>query len=234
MKKIGISIVIGLLILGVSSPVQAHEQLGGPSSRWREEVESRVKERMQLTRDEVNEVREEVRSKRVEIKQRFTSQKEAIEQRRTELKQHIEAKRSERKAKLADKRLQLCTKRQAKINELVTRSVRISTDRLARVQQIEDSVRDFYTSHSLESAEYEAAIELVEEKEANAIAAIDVTKANEFACTKVDAKDPAGEIKMLHKTKVQALNEYRDHVKQLVQIVKAAYIAKVDDQGAST
>ena len=81
MKKIGISIVIGLLILGVSSPVQAHEQLGGPSSRWREEVESRVKERMQLTRDEVNEVREEVRSKRVEIKQRFTSQKEAIEQR---------------------------------------------------------------------------------------------------------------------------------------------------------
>lgn len=234
MRKFGIGMIIGLLILGVSSPVQAHEPVGESTSRWREEVESRMKERMQSTREKVKKTREEIRNKRVEMRQRFQSQKEAIESRRAELKQEVETKRTERRAVLSDKRLKLCKERQAKINELMARSVRISNDRFARIRQVENNVRDFYAHHSLDSTEYDAATALVDEKEAGAVAAIEVTETNEFVCQKVDANDPAGEIRILHKAKVQALNEYRDNVKQLIQIVKAAYVAKSEERGASS
>lgn len=234
MNKILAVAVIGLLVLGVASPAYAHEGHDHTESTANalEDAKKRADEAKEKLKAEAESTRESIKQKREELKARFKTHKEQIQYERDELKQKITASRTENKQKLADKRLELCQKKQDKINGHIEASAKFGRERLARIQSVEERVKEFYDRQQLSSSEYETAVILVDEKEAAAIAAIELVETQSFDCTKVDATKPSGEIKELHKAKFEALNVYRDSVKQLIQIVKSAASDATDEGSA--
>lgn len=237
MNKFLIGALATVVVAGVATPVLAYEGQNDLPSSARQHVDegkSRIQKTMNDTRENVEQARNELKDARVQAAETVKSQKEQIETRRAELKQRLETARSERKAELSDKRLELCQQRQDKINQLIAASAKFGRERLTHIQNVEARVKEFYSRKNLASTEYDAALSVVDEKEALATAAVEVVESQTFECTKVDGSKPSGEIKSLHETKHQALNDYRDSLKQLIQIVKAAAQAvKADDGSAS-
>lgn len=235
MSKYLIGTLVALFVVSLSTPAFALDTQGDSSSPTNRlnEARSRAEQTVNQTRENVNETRDQLKETRGEVKDLFKSQKEQIEQRRSELKQEIESSRAARKTELTDKRLELCQQRQSKINELLAGSAKVGRERLTHIQSVKAKVKDFYTRKNLTSSEYDAALAVVDEKEAAAVAAVEVVETQKFDCAKVDGSKPSGEIKTMHEAKHSALNDYRDSVKQLIQIVKAAAQAKADEGSAS-
>ena len=224
MSKLFVTAVASLLVIGMATPVFAHDgsDHSEPLSEKLNDTKSRVAETIKDTNESAKSVRDELKVKRNEAQEFKKTQKEKITEQRTALKQEIDTTRTERKTELKDKRLALCQEREDKINELVATSAKAGRERLAHIQKVEKNVKEFYSRQKLESSEYDAASVLVDEKESIAEAAVQVTETQEFSCSKVDGDNPSGELKTLHDAKREALNNYRDSVKQLVQIVKSA------------
>ncbi len=235
MRKLTIGVLSGLLVIGMTTPALALEgdTSSDSSSSSASGVQSRVNEANQEAREKVKSAREDLEKKRAEAKSLIADQKTQIQEKRTELEQKVEQSRTERKAALKEKRLELCKEREAKINELISSSAKVGSERLARIQAIEARVIEFYEREALVSTEYDAAAALVDEKESSAVAAVEVVESQRFECSKVDGNNPSGELKTLHTAKREALDSYRDSVKQLVQIVKAARQAKSAEGSAS-
>lgn len=235
MTKLIIGIVAALLVAGLATPAFAHDghNHSEPLREKLSEATSRTQQAVQETHESVKSARDELKEKRSEIKDLLKEHKTQIQARRAELKQKIETTRTERKTELVEKRLELCQERQVKINQLVASSAKIGRERLARIQKVESNVKDFYNRQALTSSEYLAATALVDEKEAIAIAAVEVAESQQFDCTKVDGDNPSGELKTLRVARHDALNNYRDSTKQLIQIVKAAFKAKSSEGSSS-
>lgn len=239
MKKIGLMILAGMLFITTATPVLAHEGSTEHNTTEHAEVAERESEvRDDSTEQMSNEVtaerKEEWRSDKRELQDRIKSYREQIQLKHEKMRSEMEAKRAERKSALADKRLATCQERQAKINELIAKSAAFGRERLTYIQKVEERVHEFYSREELSSSEYEAAAELVNQKEANAEAAIEFAESSTFNCTEADGDNPAGEIKSLHEAKRTALNEYRDSVKQIIQIVKSAYTSSNDSEGSAS
>jgi len=233
MSKFAIVIVALLVAMSLATPVFAYDSDGSSTVGDRlNQVKTNAEQTVSETREKVKTTRDQLQEVGSDTTEMVLSHKERIEQHRSELKQKIEASHVERKIALKDKRLELCEKRQGKINGLIASSAKMSREQLAHIQEVESKVKDFYSRKELVSAEYDSAAALVDEKEALAVAAVEVAESQKFDCAKVDGEKPSGEIKSLHETKRSALKDYRDSVKQLIQIVKAAHKASVNG-GAS-
>lgn len=154
-----------------------------------------------------------------------TRRSEANEK-KASLKERLEKRQAERKSKLEGRRLAQCQNREARINKLVAQSVATGRDRLAKIQTKEEAVKAFYAKHELSSGAYEAAVAAADEKEAVATATLDTLAGFTFDCDQVDGASPAEGLKDAHKTKHQALDDYRRSVKQLFAVVKDALVAK--------
>lgn len=158
-------------------------------------------------------------------------QRSQVEQKRAKLQERLEKKLSERKEKLEGRRLAQCQNRQEMVNRLMIKSQEVGKNRLAKIQHLEEGVKAFYVKQELASDAYDTAVAVADEKEAAAVAALDVLATLKFDCSKVDGTNPSGVLKEAHHTKRQALDEYRKSVKQLFVVVREAFTAKKSASG---
>lgn len=229
MKKIIFAVmVICVAASGSTASVFAH---GDHSSEkdpqhTRQSSRERIEESTQKVRDAALRKKEDLHQKKAEFKAQFKSQKEQILERKKEIKDEIESQQPIQKTALRDERLRVCQKRQDRINSYLQASSQESRQKLTTIQEYEKRSKEFYKKQSVVSAEFDAASLLVDEKEARALAAIEALDAHVFDCMTTDGNDPANEMKLLHANRTAALIEYRDNVKQIIQIIKNTLKAK--------
>ena len=117
---------------------------------------------------------------------------------------------------------------------LIDKSIAVGREKLTRIQSFEQRIKDFYVNQALASEGYEAAVASVDEKEAAAIAALDVIDDRDFNCELVDGDKPSDSIRSAHEAKRMALNEYRAGIKQLMAVVRQAFVDKQQVQDGET
>lgn len=160
------------------------------------------------------------------VEERVKSERERVEDKKTEFREELKLDKVERKQKLEGRRLAQCQNREGSINGLMKKSANVGKERLAKIQQYETGIKNFYTEQGLSSDAYEAAVALVDERKTAAVAAVDVVEAHKFDCGTMDGAAPSGELKQMRVAKRQALDEYRGSVKALLKVVKDAFEAK--------
>lgn len=156
-----------------------------------------------------------------------TELRDRIEARKTELEDKLKQKLDDRKEKLEGRRLARCQNRETAINNLIDKSAALGKERLARIQAIENGVKAFYEKQQLSSTEYDAALQAADEKQAAAVAALEVVDTETFSCDQVDGANPSDTIKTTNVAKRTALKDYRDSVQQLIKVVRQAFVDKV-------
>lgn len=145
---------------------------------------------------------------------------ERIAERRAELEQKFEARKQKRQEKLEGKRLEVCEKRETRINELIQSSGEKAKKKLAVFQKIEEGVKNFYENKGLSAEGYDAAVENADAKEADAIAAIDAMIGLTFTCDDADGATPGAVIAAAAKARSDALKAYKTAVRELIVVVK--------------
>ena len=217
-RKLIITAAAAVVLFG-STPALALE---GVTDRV-ESVSERVE---QDTKNTVKEVRSTAQANVQTAEARLQSQKEQIETRKAELRERLEAKKTERKERLEGRRLAQCQNRQANINELMDKSANVGRDKLTRIQNFEQGIKDFYVAEGLSSDTYESVVADVDVKEADAIAALDTMQAWEYDCEAIDGARPSEEIRLNRQAKREGLKEYRDSVQVLLKTVREAFTAQ--------
>lgn len=165
------------------------------------------------------------------LAERLKEQRERIQEQKTELENEIKQKKEDRKEKLEGRRLAQCENRQDNINSLLDKSAALGKERLARIQAVEEGVKAFYEKQQLSSTEYDAALKAADEKQAAAIAALDVVSSENFNCDQVDGSKPSDIIHTTNEAKRTALKDYRDSVQELIRVVRQAFVDKVQAAG---
>lgn len=150
-------------------------------------------------------------------------QKVQIEARKAELKAKLEAAKEARMNKLEGKRLEICEKRQTKVNNILARGTEQSRKHLGVFQKIEEKVKQFYVDKNLSAEGYDAAVTNADEKEAAAVAAIEASTETTFDCATTDGAKPGDAVRELMKTRHEALKAYRTAVKDLILVVKKGH-----------
>jgi len=149
-------------------------------------------------------------------------QQQTVSDRKAAIKQKLAEKKEARTTRLQEKRLEICEKRQARINDIVSRGAQKNTKQLGVFQGIEDKVVKFYEDKKLSSDAYTAALADADAKEAVAVAAIEVSAETRFDCATADGEKPGSVIKQAMLTRHQALKDYRTAIKELIVVVKKA------------
>lgn len=150
-------------------------------------------------------------------------QRQSVNDRKAAIEQRLEALKEKRGAKLAAKRLEMCEKRQSKINTIITQSADRGAKQLAVFQKIEERVKQFYVNKNLSSDSYESAVAVADEKKIAAIAAMEVSSEVNFDCAATSSTEPGNVVKEAMSTRHVALKEYRTAVKNLILVVKKAH-----------
>lgn len=158
---------------------------------------------------------------------------QSIETHKTELKDRVEAMKENRTEKLETKRLEVCQKRQSKINNIGSKSTEQNKKQLAVFQKIEANVEQFYVNKNLSAEGYDAAVAAANEKEAIAVASVEASAEVTFDCTTTDGAKPGSAIKELMTSRHDALRNYRTAIKDLIVIVKKA-IGQKEQASSST
>lgn len=209
--------LLAMVVLGMAAPVYAHD---GPDTN---DDKSVVKTVENTVEDTVKTTDDAAKS----LAERLKEQRERIAERKTELESELQHKKEERKEKLEGRRLAQCQNREDNINSLLDKSAAIGKERLAKIQRIEEGVKAFYEKQQLTSAEYDTVVQTVDEKEAAAVAALDVIETEDFSCDEVDGTKPSDTIHATHEAKRAALKDYRESVQQLIKVVRQAFVDKV-------
>lgn len=148
------------------------------------------------------------------------TQKQRVTEKKAEIKERLETAKTARTEKLASKKLELCEKRQERINKLFENATERNKKQLAVFQKIEDKVKAFYVSKNITAEGYDAAVANADEKEAAAVAAIEASAETQFDCATADAAKPGVEIKAAMQARHTALKDYRTAIKDLILVVK--------------
>lgn len=209
-----VAVGVAVALAASSSPVYAREAEGTDDRR---SVVNEVKQTVDDTSGAVDDSVEKT------VAERVTAQKEQIEARKAELEAKLRQRQAERKQRLEGRRLAVCQNRETAINELLDKSASNGKEHLARIQRFEEGVKRFYDAKELSSPEYDAAALVADEKEGEAIAALNVLDAQQFDCATLDGASPSASIKESRETKQAALRAYRDSVIELLHIVKATF-----------
>lgn len=157
-----------------------------------------------------------------DAKTRAQRQVQRISEQRVAIKERIEQRKTAVKQRLAGKRLAVCENRETRINQLLTRSAQNGQRQLGTIQRLEEGVKTFYSDRQLSAEGFEAAATVVDTKEADAIAALEVLKNLEYDCATVDAERPAEVVSSLVHDRHEALKSYRTAVKDMLLVVKQA------------
>lgn len=226
-KTLVLFILVFMLAVGMASPTFARR--GGDRDRSNEtsqssddsdsndtEDETEVEDENEVDEDEVETESHHSREDRL---QRFN---ERIAERRNKLEQKFEERKAKRQEKLEGKRLDICEKRETRINELLQSSAEHAKKKLAVFQRIEEGVKNFYVEKDLNADGYDAAVTNADEKEAAAIAAIDAMAGISFSCDEADGSNPGAVISEAAHARHDALREYKQAVRQLIVVVKKA------------
>lgn len=158
-------------------------------------------------------------------------QRQSVDDHKAAIEQRLEALREQHGTKLADKRLEICEKRHDKINTIVTQSAERATKQLAVFQKIEERVKQFYTDKNLSSDSYDAAVATADEKEATAVAAMEVSSETTFDCVTTSGTKPGDVVKEAMSTRHTALKDYRTAIKNLILVVKKAHGQQQENSG---
>lgn len=226
-KTIAVGVAVATVLTG-ATPVFAYAN----ESEAHDKIVNRVVRTVESTvRGAENTAKTTVEATDTTVQDKPGTQREQIEARKAELQEKMSQKVAERKVKLEGRRLAQCQNRQATINKLMDTSVTNGQARLQRIQRFEEGIKKFYTEQALTSESYDAVLLTVDEKEAQAIAVLDTTAAQDFDCTVVDGATPAAELRSLRESKHLALKEYRDSVKELLRVVREAFTQKLEAQG---
>lgn len=196
-------------------------------------VTNEVTKTVEGTVDETTKsVRKTVEDTSGRVSERVLSQKDRIEQRRAELKEKLEMKAENRREMLEGKRLAKCQSKQAEINQLLDSSSTVGNRHLENLQRLEEKVSAFAAKKSIASETYTTALATADEKEAAAIAALEVMDTQNFDCSSVDGSDPASGVKEMRQAKRAALGAYRDSVIELIHVVKQEFAVQSQTEGA--
>ena len=216
-----VAVGIAVALAATSAPVYARE---AGEADDRRSVVNEVKQTVDDTSGVVDDtVKQTVDSAERSLAERVTAQKEQIEARKAELEAKLRQRQAERKQRLEGRRLAVCQNRETAINELLDKSASNGKEHLARIQRFEEGVKRFYDAKELSSPEYDAAALVADEKEGEAIAALNVLDAQQFDCATLDGASPSASIKESRETKQAALRAYRDSVIELLHVVKATF-----------
>ncbi len=156
-----------------------------------------------------------------------------IVEKRTELERKFEARKEKRKEKLEGKRFELCEKREDRINRLLQSSAENVQKKLVVFQRIEQGVKTFYENKNLSAVGYDSAVNMVDEAEAAAIAAIDAMSNVSFECDDADGSNPGVIISTAARARHDALKEYKTAVRELIVVVKQALQASNASEDAT-
>jgi hypothetical protein len=225
-RKLIIPAFTALLALAMAAPAYAHDGGTIPSG---DETTSTVK----TVTDSVSKVEDTVKSTTEDTTKSLETQRERIEARTLELQNELKQKKEDRKEKLEGRRLERCQNREATINSLLDKSVTLGRERLTRIQNIEAGVKAFYEKQQLSSTEYDASLQAADEKQAAAVAALNVIDTENFSCDQVDGAKPSDTIHTTNEAKRTALKEYRESVQHLIKVVRQAFVAKQQAAGGS-
>jgi hypothetical protein len=151
------------------------------------------------------------------------TQQQRIQERKQELRSRLEQVKADRTTRLEQRRLEVCQKREERINAIFTKGIEQNGKQLAVFQSIEEKVKAFYEAKGLSAEGYDAAVANADEKEAAAIAAIDTSAAMEFDCETTDGQTPGKVIKEAMQARHAALKEYRTAIKDLILVVKKGH-----------
>ena len=218
-----VAVGVAVALAASSAPVYARE--AGEMDDRRGAL-SEVKQTVEDTTGVADDtVKQAVDTAEQTVARRVAAQKEQIEARKAELEAKLRQRHAERKERLEGRRLAVCQNRETAINELLDKSASNGKEHLARIQRFEEGVKRFYDAKELTSAEYDAAVLVADEKEGEAIAALNVLDAQQFNCATLDGASPSSSIKESRETKQAALRAYRDSVIDLLHIVKATFAA---------
>lgn len=149
-----------------------------------------------------------------------------VEEKRKELNDRLKVKAEKVREKLSGKRLELCEKRETRINTVLQNSQKRAAKVLAHLQNVESRVREYYTDKKLTVENYDALSSAIDSKEAAAVAAIDVVGSTKFSCSDDDATKPGLLIKTAVQAEHAALKSYRDAIHDLI-------VAIMKTQGAN-
>lgn len=148
------------------------------------------------------------------------TQKQQVQEHKAKFQQRLETAKAERVEKLADRRLQVCEKRQQRINNIFDKATERNKKQLAVFQAIEQKVKDFYVNKGLTAEAYEQAAAHADAQEAAAVAAIETSETVSFDCATTDATKPGSVIKEAMLARHTALMDYRTAIKDLILVVK--------------
>lgn len=145
--------------------------------------------------------------------------KEELEKR----KQEIEKRKEEQRKKLDARKLERCKARENRIVNLMTRMSNRGEKQLSLIDQTSKRTQDFYVKKNLNLAGYPTALADVQARQAAAKVAVDAVKTAKptFKCDGTDPKHVVQTYQDLVKKQNEALKNYRDSVKRLIQLVKA-------------
>lgn len=150
------------------------------------------------------------------------TQNQTVTDRKAEIQQRLTNMKEARTVRLETKRLEVCQRRQHKINDIVAHGAEQNTKQLAVFQKIEANVKQFYIDKKLSSDAYDGAVANADSAEADAVAAIEVSTETTFDCTTTDGVNPGSIIKEAMTTRHSSLAAYRTAVKDLIVVVKKA------------
>jgi hypothetical protein len=133
-----------------------------------------------------------------------------------------EVKRAEAETRLADKKLEICERREQKVQNIMARISDRGDKHLDVFTKISDRVQTFYTDKNLTVANYDELVANVDKKKQAAEAQVAAIReaSVEFNCDSEDPKGVAWAFKDDMKAQVAALKEYRTAVKDLLVAVK--------------
>lgn len=208
-KNIFVSLVLAAtLAVGIAQTSQALE-----TETILQSVVSRVEGEVQSATDTATERRQEIETKRQEIEQKVAEKKAAIAE------------------KLSGKRAERCAQRQDTINRVLDTRTSAAQQHFAKFKAIQDKLQAFVTDKDL-NVENASALELImNDKQANAQAAIDAVGATDFDCASADATAPGAIVMDQIAAAKQALKDYRAAIKDYAVAIRSAAIS--DDSSSN-
>lgn len=167
-------------------------------------------------------------------KERLAEQQKQKEQRQAEIeskKKEIELRQQENKQKLTEKRLELCQKREDRINKSMKNIAERRLKQLEVFNKIVDRTIAFYEENNLALENYDALLADVNTKRGIAEAEIDnlTSAVVDFDCESEEPLKVSEAFKSAREGVVSSMKDYKTSVKNLIVGIKSVAIEKSDD-----
>jgi hypothetical protein len=147
--------------------------------------------------------------------------RQKIEEQRQASKEKLEEARTELKQKLGDAKRGICNKHVKQINSVMSNMNNRRQKAFDHITKVYDSVKAFYEDKKLSSTDYESLVASVEAAKSAASASMNTQQsAPAIDCSGDHPKVDIVEFKAKRLGSIDAMQTYRQSVKELIQVVK--------------